>query len=151
MRKQIFILIFFMGFFCVGYGQVETKLFPAKNALQQTTHIRNHPRTTKIRKMPSFNSQKMLDEDTQNEGLDVPFRFGKGFDMNITLTDGEWTDEENGRLWSMAFQSEGAYSINFVFNDFYLPDSAELYIVNSEGTMLYGPVTSKMERLIRKN
>jgi hypothetical protein len=43
----------------------------------------------------------------------------------------------------MEFQSEGAYSINFVFDNFYLPDSAKLYATNIDGTMLYGPVTSK--------
>jgi hypothetical protein len=43
----------------------------------------------------------------------------------------------------MEFQSPGAYSINFVFDRFFLPDGAELYISNADGTMLYGPVMSK--------
>jgi len=43
----------------------------------------------------------------------------------------------------MEFISQGAYSINFVFDKFYLADNSQLYIVNSDGTMLYGPVTSE--------
>ena len=43
----------------------------------------------------------------------------------------------------MKFRSSGAYSINFIFENLYLPESSWLYIINSEGTMLYGPVTSK--------
>lgn len=143
MKKIIFILILPFAFFHFVYGQVETKFYPDKDALQQNRYIRNHKKSTKVKKMLSFDVQKMMDEDRQNENLDIPFRFGKGFDVNITLSDGEWTTVENGRLWLMEFQSEGAYSINFVFENLYLPDSAELYIVNSEGTMLYGPVTSK--------
>ena len=54
-------------------------------------------RTSKIQKMPSFNKQVLLEEDAANEGLDIPFRFGKGFDTDITLSDGNWTNVKNGR------------------------------------------------------
>jgi lysyl endopeptidase len=96
-----------------------------------------------VKTFPAFDVQKLIDEDKSNKDLDIPFRFGKGFDTDITLNDGEWSNVEGGRLWSMEFQSKGAYSINFVFNQFYLPDGAELYISDALGTMLYGPVTSK--------
>ena len=76
-------------------------------------------RISKIQKMPLFNKQALLEEDAANEGLDIPFRFGKGFDTDITLSDGNWTNVKNGRLWSIEFESTEAYSINFVFNDFY--------------------------------
>ena len=93
--------------------------------------------------MPPLDVQKIASARQQERDDNVPFRFGEGFDTRITLADGEWTDTENGRLWTMAIESKGAYSINFVFNDFYLPEGAELYISNEEGDMLYGPVTSK--------
>jgi lysyl endopeptidase len=125
------------------YGQIETKFYPNKNALEQAKPIRNHAKANKVKTFPSFDAQKLIYEDKLNEGLDIPFRFGKGFDTHITLNDGEWINVEGGRLWSMEFQSKGAYSINFVANQFYIPDSAELYISNASGTMLYGPVTSK--------
>ena len=94
--------------------------------------------------MPPLDVQKIASARQQEKDDNVPFRFGKGFDTHITLADGEWTNTENGRLWTMAIESKGAYSINFVFNDFYLPEGAELYISNEEGDMLYGPVTSKV-------
>lgn len=37
---------------------------------------------------------------------------------------------------------EGAVSLNFVFEDFSLPNGAYLNIVNSDETIVYGPVTS---------
>lgn len=103
MKKIIFILILPFAFFHFVYGQVETKFYPDKDALQQNRYIRNHKKSTKVKKMLSFDVQKMMDEDRQNENLDIPFRFGKGFDVNITLSDGEWTTVENGRLWLMEF------------------------------------------------
>lgn len=141
MKRTILTLIL-LSVISLIYGQVETKFYPDKNALEQVKPIRNHPKANKIKTFPSFDAQKLINEDKLNEGLDIPFRFGKGFDTNITLNDGEWVDVEGGRLWTMEFQSKGAYSINFVFDQFYLPDSAELYISNASGTVLYGPVTS---------
>lgn len=124
MKKLILILILLSAFNYFGFGQVETRFFPDKDALQQSQHIKNHHKSTKVKKMPLFDIQKMIIEDSQNESLNIPFRFGKGFDVNFSLSDGEWITVENGRLWLLEFQSEGAYSINFVFENFYLPHSA---------------------------
>jgi hypothetical protein len=142
MKNKLFLLFFSFVTLSI-YAQVETKLFPQRNAFDQVKVIKDHSRVNKLKQMPSFDVQKLIAEDKSNERLDVPFRFGKGFDTNITLTDGEWIDVENGRLWSMDFQSKDAYSINFVFDGFYLPDGAKLYIINKTGTVLYGPITSK--------
>ena len=122
---------------------METKYFPKGNAFELDKYLGNHPKANKIKEFSSFDVQKLIEEDEQSKGMDVPFRFGKGFDTKITLANGEWTDIEGGRLWSMGFRSKGAYSINFVFDRLYLPDTARLYAANSDGTMLYGPVTSK--------
>ncbi|MHB9057164.1 MAG: trypsin-like serine peptidase, partial [Paludibacteraceae bacterium] len=127
----------------VAHAQVETKFFPEGDAFDQVKPIKDHPKANKTTKLPSFDVQKLIDEDKLNENMDRPFRFGKGFDTGITLADGEWSNVDEGRLWSMGFQSNGAYSINFVFDHFFLSDSAKLYVTNITGTMLYGPVTSK--------
>ncbi len=125
------------------FSQINTTFFPQGNALNQVRQDRELSKSTIIRKLPPYNYQKLLPEDKENKGLPVPFRFGKGFDINVTLVDGEWTEVDGGgRLWSMEFQSEGAYSLNFVFDRFYLPASASLYIVNADETVMYGPVTS---------
>jgi lysyl endopeptidase len=141
--KRIIFFIPFLLIVQIAKSQVETNIFPKKNAFEQVKHIKDHPNVSKTKKFPSFDSQKMIEEDKLTENLDIPFRFGKGFDVHITLDDGDWVDVEDGQLWSMEFKSEGAFSINFVFDQFYLPEGAELYITNFDGTMLYGPVTYK--------
>jgi len=118
------------------YGQIETRFFPQKDAFDKVEKIKNNSKAQKAQKMPSFNKEQMLEEDKMNEGKDDPFRFGKGFDVNFTLLDGTWTEVDGGHLWSLEFESSEAYSINFIFNNFYLPEGANLYIGNTEGTML---------------
>ena len=143
MKKTLFTAIFLSTCILGIYGQVETRFFPNRDALQQNRLLKEHRGVAKIKAMPPLDIQKIASARQQERDDNVPFRFGEGFDTRITLADGEWTDTENGRLWTMAIESKGAYSINFVFNDFYLPEGAELYISNEEGDMLYGPVTSK--------
>ena len=144
MKKTLFTAIFLSTSILGIYGQVETRFFPNRDALQQNRLLKEHRRVAKIKAMPPLDVQKIASARQQEKDDNVPFRFGKGFDTHITLADGEWTNTENGRLWTMAIESKGAYSINFVFNDFHLPEGAELYISNEEGDMLYGPVTSKV-------
>lgn len=143
MKKLVYV---FVVLFTVGQyinSQVSTTFFNDNNALSKVKSLKNGISAKKTRTFPNVNAIQLLEEDAELEGLDVPFRFGEGFDTNITLSDGEWTDVDSGRLWMMKFKSAGAYSLNFVFRDFYLPEGAELYIANTEGSMLYGPVTSK--------
>ncbi|MCH7657503.1 MAG: hypothetical protein IIB05_04210 [Bacteroidetes bacterium] len=92
--------------------------------------------------MPGFDINRLLEEDEAVKGKDVPYRFGKGFDVNYSLADGKWTKIDSGRVWLMKVSSPGAYSINFIFNELFLPEGAELYIYNADGSMVYGPVTS---------
>ena len=143
MKRYIIFIITIILYQFVN-GQVETRLFTKGDAFNEVDFIKEHPKTNHICILPSFDKQKYLEEEElRKDMLDVPFRFGKGFNMNINLSDGEWLDVKGGQLWMMEFKSEKAYSMNFIFNEFYLCNNAKLYIINSEGTMLYGPVTSE--------
>ncbi len=101
----------------------------------------NKPVVTK--KLPTFDVQAMLAEDeiTKGEG---PFRFGKRHPVNITLTnDGTWEELANGdRIWRMTFYSPKAYSLNFLFSRFYMPQGAELYAYNADRSEVRGAFTA---------
>lgn len=83
--------------------------------------------------MPLFDSTPLLAEDEAVNNLDIPFRFGKGFDTNLSLKDGKWTNTSSGRIWSLKVTSRGAYSINFIFDELHLSEGAELSIYNEKG------------------
>ena len=74
---------------------------------------------------------------------DYPFRFGYEFDVNYSLSDGIWEEENGKRTWSLRFSSEGTYSLNFIFSELELIPDAEIYIFNPDGRMVYGAVTEK--------
>lgn len=91
--------------------------------------------------MPSFDVKPLLEEDEALIGMDVPYRFGKAFDVKYTLNDGIWTKVDSGSVWLMKITSSGASSLNFIFNELFLPEDAKLYIYNTDGSMVYGPIT----------
>lgn len=45
-------------------------------------------------------------------------------------------------MWSLTIEADSAVSLNFIFKDFHLPENAELFIVNHDNSIVYGPVTS---------
>ena len=138
-KASLILIIISLGY--TLYGQVETKYYKNADAIKHIKHFIENPKSTNKIELPTFDVQKLIDEDNINisNKLEVPYRFGKGFDVSITLANGDWIDVDEGRLWSMEFSSSKAYSINFIFDNLYLPDNAELYITYNGTTMLYGP------------
>ncbi len=91
--------------------------------------------------MPAFDLKALQDEDAVVDQLrDRPWRFGKEFIVNHHLDNaGEWTQLKNGdRVWRIRYQSEGAVTMNFLFEDFYLPQGGTIYLYNNERTDLLG-------------
>ena len=123
-------------------SQVATKYFPQKNATEDIPEL-NSVRIGKVINLPYFDIKEVEKEDEETNSSSDSFRFGKGFDVTYTLSDGTWGNLEEGRLWTLSFQSGGAKSLIFVFDDFSLPNGAQLYISNKEKTVLYGPVTKE--------
>ena len=138
--KQILVVILLIFSVIQSKAQVETNYY-AKNEANRNIFMYSRKNTI-VHAMPLFDLEKMQKEDAEMEGEEVPYRFGKGFDVSFSFDDGQWEDVESGRLWTISFKSEGAISLNFIIDDFYLPEGAKLYIENQDETVLYGPVTS---------
>lgn len=144
MKKILILFSFVMGTICAN-SQVVSRYFPKQTGTIE--HISAEKQKAMANKrvveMPAFDVQRMLKEDKEMAGVDVPYRFGKGFDVSYTLDDGSWDEVDSGRVWSMTIHSKDALSLNFIFHDFRLPDGATLNIVNGDNTFIYGPVTRK--------
>jgi len=132
--KKIVIVLLIIGFTIVNSNaQINTKTFEKNKAFDIHPEFKISQITSPVFRMPNFDVAKMLAEDETVKGLPVPFRFGKGFDVNYTLKDGNWEKTNNGGIWSILFQSEGAYSINFIFNElFYLKKVNCIFIISME-------------------
>lgn len=95
--------------------------------------------------LPKVDVAKLLAEDEANTGKMGPYRFGKEIPVFVTLENsGTWeTLKDGSRLWRQAIYTEGAYSINLIFENFHLPEGAKLFIYNRDKSMVQGAFTSK--------
>lgn len=57
---------------------------------------------------------------------------------------GYWTTLPNGdRLWTLRIQAEGASSINLIYDDFFLPEGAQLFLYNDDRSRVIGAFTAR--------
>lgn len=83
----------------------------------------------------------LLKEDEKEAGWGLPPRFGKDLDVNFNLSNsGSWEDVDGGRVWRLLIHVPEAKTVNMIFDRFYLPEGAQLFISNSERTMVAGPI-----------
>ena len=141
MKRFYFLMLFITSMIGAAYAQVETNYY--ERGENSHNPWESAVKGIDVKRMPSFDLAQLQREDAERDSTGGLFRFGKAFDVSYTLADGQWETVDGGRLWTMAFASDGALSLNFVFNDFRLPKGAELYIENEDKTVLYGPVTAE--------
>ncbi|MFZ5433932.1 MAG: trypsin-like serine peptidase, partial [Calditrichota bacterium] len=77
-------------------------------------------------------------------GKDVAYRFGAPLDVSFNLNNsGVWTElPDGGRVWRLHVQSPGAYSIGFTYDQWYIPEGADLFIYNDDRSFVIGAFTS---------
>lgn len=93
--------------------------------------------------MPTVDVAAYLAEDLK-EGKDVPFRFGAPIDVDYDLNNsGTWETLGDGtRLWRLKIISKGAYSLNLLYDQFWLPKGGKLFLYNSDRSSVIGAFTS---------
>lgn len=98
--------------------------------------------------MPGFDLQAIQEQDRINDAAkDAPWRFGYKYDTEIDFNDGVWIDLPNeNRLWRTDIVCEGAMTINLLFEDFYMPEGAFLYLYDADKTNRVGAYTSRNNR-----
>jgi len=128
------------------FAQVSTNSYKKGNAFEKHPELNITKQHSPQIKMPLFDLASLLKEDKAAEGLGLPYRFGKSFDVNLGLKDGKWQKTDSTMVWSLKISSDNAYSLNFIFSELYLPKGGKMYIYNEDGSMVYGPVTDRQNR-----
>ena len=89
----------------------------------------------------------LLSEDDleRKQGIQVPSRFGYPFEVSLGLDNaGRWTELPNGdRVWRLRIAAPGAYSINLLYDEFWLPEGAKFFIYNENRDMVLGAFTAR--------
>jgi hypothetical protein len=127
MKKLIFTTIILL-LSCVTYGQITTQEEPISYRTNVPV-LRTNETTQKL--LPSFDMQKIRQEDIKDEENGVPPRFGHKHKVNYSLANsGEWANLPDGsRLWRLVVSSPGALSINLLYDKFWIPAGADLQSV----------------------
>lgn len=99
--------------------------------------------------MPMVNNQALLIEDEIAKIENDPnplFRFGYTINVDIDLKAAGIKKELScgGNLWLLKIHSDGAYSINLIFDRFYLAEGSRFFIFNEDRTMVLGAFTPEV-------
>ncbi|MGB3607813.1 MAG: T9SS type A sorting domain-containing protein [Psychroserpens sp.] len=107
------------------------------------TEITNLP-NVKPYTLPALNIAALREQDKINDtDKSKPWRFGTEHYVDHDISQvGKWTTLENGdRIWRMSYESNGALTLNFVFDRFNLPEGSKLYVYSDDRTDLLRPFT----------
>jgi hypothetical protein len=94
--------------------------------------------------LPTFNLKLIKEQDKINDLLfDRPWRFGYMHSVDFGFEDGKWDVLENGdRIWRLLISSADALSLNFIFDNLFIPRGGTLYLYNDDKTDLLGAYTN---------
>ena len=90
-------------------------------------------------------SHALLLEEEIKEDKSEAYKFGENIPVHFTPDNsGVWEDLPDGsRLWRLKIHSQGAYSLNFVFDTFYIPSHSQLYIYTADKQYVAGAFTAE--------
>lgn len=95
--------------------------------------------------MPALDMAKIEEEDKEDEGYDMPPRFGYPHRVNYDLTNsGTWMELPNGdKLWQLNVVCPGALSVNFCYDKFWIPEGGKFFVYSKDRKHSIGAFTSK--------
>lgn len=96
-------------------------------------------------RLPAINLKQIKEEDIKEATQGLPPRFGYPIEVQLDLANaGQWTALSNGdRLWRLSIEAKTAKSINLLYDQFWLPEGATLYIYGQDKRQLIGGFTAK--------
>lgn len=136
------LLLFTFSLTHVSYSQVYTNYYAASHVSAKGFYSRSDKMETII--LPPQNNEALL-RSAPNANHDAPFKFATPVKVDIAPgKQGQWEQADNGLLvWRVKIVSSKAFSTSIDFDQFKLSEDAEMYIYNSDGTMITGPITYK--------
>ncbi len=99
------------------------------------THPQLLPEAPRVT-LPHVDAAELIAEDEARlaEGKKGPYRFGFNHAVDLGLhNSGIWHQFSNGdRVWRLSIECPGAYSINFEFHDFVVPEGAQVFVYTAD-------------------
>ncbi len=143
-RKLLLFLALTVGFALCGSQAVYAQISHGGQPYSFTHAVQEQP---PVVTMGAVDAAALRAEDraAQQQDRPVPFRFGKAFEVSLGLSNaGVWTAlPDGGRLWRLRVATQGAYSVNLIFDRFHLPPGGRLFIYNQDKSMVLGAFTEE--------
>lgn len=119
-----------------GFTQISKGGTPPSFFTEQLTD------TVHVIQMPEIDIDSIIQNDTTNNNL--MFRFGYAIDVDFGMDNsGTWDTLPNGdKIWRLKISSDGAYSINLIYDDFWMPEDAQFFVYSEDKIMILGAFTS---------
>ena len=85
--------------------------------------------------------KKLIEQDQQDK---IENRFSVGEVVNVDiLGEGVQTQLSHGTIYQYKIEAEGAKSLGLLFENYRIPDGAELYVYNTDRTIILGAFTAE--------
>ncbi|MBT8218379.1 MAG: proprotein convertase P-domain-containing protein [Bacteroidia bacterium] len=92
--------------------------------------------------LPVLDNAKLIKEELSKRDIARPPGFAKACDVTANCHyKGQWYEESGKAIWRLVVHSKGAESLNFGFDQFYLPPSASFYLIGMNSGGRQGPFT----------
>lgn len=101
--------------------------------------------------LPALDMSRLDQEDAADEKNNVPPRFGYPHEVSLSPDNsGKWTYLADGsRVWRLGFSAPNALSINFLFEKYWLPVGATMYIYRPDQKDMIGGFTAQNNKSTR--
>lgn len=144
MKKIIYSSLLLFCFSLLAKGQLSEGGQPlsfTQPKLKSATDIS----TNTLRKL---NIDRYLEEDKE---LKLKNRYAISRNVSIDIKKkGSLIEMDNGKLWKYQIVSKNAFSIGLVFDSYYLPEGAKLFIYNSEKGIVKGAFTARNNKSYKR-
>jgi len=140
--KRFFTLLAIALMCCLSYGSYAQL---SEGGTPVSFHKKGLETTIPFTQMPGVDVQALMAEDEINNAQKVgPYRFGAELPVNISMSNsGLWEDLKGAGLWREGLRSEGALSMSLIFDNFYLPEGAKLFVYSEDKSQVLGAFTQK--------
>lgn len=144
MARRILVLLFFLTYVLsfrslgqISYGGTPASFNSLKSLRTQLPVIE----TAKV------DNAALVLQDIQSRDQSKKYTFAKSFDADITpQTAGVWDIAGGMKIWRISLRSEGAYSLNILFDRFILPTGASVFIYTPDHRIVRGAFNANNEQ-----
>ena len=86
-------------------------------------------------------------KDAQSKNQNKKYTFAKSFDVDISpQNSGVWDEADGMKIWRVGIKSQGAYSLNILFDRAILPTGASIFIYSADRQIIRGAFNANNEQ-----